>query len=135
MSVPASENEFMQYWSKLTDDEKQSLLSIAKQYVLQKENITGAEDIHLQLLQEERADYFAGKRRPFSWEEVKQLAVDKEKRMAVAVLLFDDGLLSSGQASGFVGISKREFLETAGNYGVSIFGETPSDLKTSFLDK
>lgn len=125
----------MQYWSKLKDEEKKSLLEIAKQFVFLKEDVTGTEEFHQQLLQEERASYGTRKNKSFSWEEVKQMAVDKEKRMAVAVLLFEEGLLSSGQAAGFVGISKREFLETAGNYGVSIFGETPSDLKTSFLDK
>lgn len=49
--------------------------------------------------------------------------------MAVAVVLFDKGIFSSGQSAEFAGISKREFIENAGKYGVSVFGETPEDLK------
>jgi len=44
--------------------------------------------------------------------------------MAVAAILFNKGILSSGQAADFAKISKREFLESAGKYGVSIFGGT-----------
>lgn len=59
---------------------------------------------------------------------------EKEIKMAVAAILFEKAILSSGQAAEFVGISKREFLESVGNYGVSIFGETASDLKTFSFD-
>lgn len=52
---------------------------------------------------------------------------EKEARMTIAYALFDKGILSSGQAAKFVGISKREFLETVGQYGVSIFGESEED--------
>ena len=55
-------------------------------------------------------------------------------KMTVAGVLFEKGILSSGQAAEFVGISKREFLETVGKYGFSIFGEAPADLKTDLLD-
>jgi len=57
---------------------------------------------------------------------------EKEVRMTIAAVLFDKGILSSGQAANFVGISKRIFLETVGQYGVSIFGETIEDLKAPF---
>jgi predicted HTH domain antitoxin len=53
---------------------------------------------------------------------------EREVKMAVAALLFDKGILSSGQAAEYAGITKREFLEIVGNYGVSIFGETAEDL-------
>jgi len=53
---------------------------------------------------------------------------EREVKMAVAALLFDKGILSSGQAAEYAGITKREFLEMVGNYGVSIFGETAEDL-------
>lgn len=49
---------------------------------------------------------------------------DQEVKMAVAALLFDKGILTSGQAAEYAGVSKREFIETVGQYGVSIFGET-----------
>lgn len=57
---------------------------------------------------------------------------EKEIKMAVAAILFDKAILSSGQAAEFVGITKREFLENVGKYGVSIFGETAEDLKAPF---
>lgn len=57
---------------------------------------------------------------------------EKEIKMAVAAILFDKAILSSGQAAEFVGITKREFLENVGKYGVSIFGETLEDLKAPF---
>ncbi len=54
---------------------------------------------------------------------------EREARMTIAAALFDKGIFSSGQSAEFVGISKREFLETVGNFGVSIFGETVEDLR------
>jgi predicted HTH domain antitoxin len=54
---------------------------------------------------------------------------EQDVKMAVAAILFEKGTLSSGQAADFAGISKREFIETVGKYGVSIFGETVEDLK------
>jgi hypothetical protein len=59
-------------------------------------------------------------------------ANELEVRMAVAALLFDKGQLSSGQAAEFVGITKREFIESVGRFGVSVFGETTEDLKRPF---
>jgi len=50
-------------------------------------------------------------------------------KMQLAAQLFATGGLSSGQAADLVGISKREFLENVGKYGVSIFGETIEDLE------
>jgi predicted HTH domain antitoxin len=57
---------------------------------------------------------------------------EKEIKMAIAAILFDKAILSSGQAAEFVGITKREFIETVGKYGVSLFGESAEDLKASF---
>jgi len=57
---------------------------------------------------------------------------EQEIKMAVASILFDKAILSSGQAADFAGITKRKFIETVGNYGVSIFGETVEDLRTQF---
>lgn len=53
---------------------------------------------------------------------------EKEAKMIIASALFDKSILTSGQAAKFVGVSKREFLESVGQYGVSIFGETEEDL-------
>ncbi|CAN5912123.1 hypothetical protein BH24BAC1_BH24BAC1_26690 [soil metagenome] len=59
---------------------------------------------------------------------------EHEARMAIAATLFDRGILSSGQAAEWVGISKREFLETVGSYNVSIFGESVEDLEKPLDD-
>jgi predicted HTH domain antitoxin len=50
-------------------------------------------------------------------------------KMQLAAHLFEKGIMSSGQAAELVGISKREFLETVGKYGVSIFGESIEDIE------
>ncbi len=55
---------------------------------------------------------------------------EKEIRMAVAAILFEKAIFSSGQAAEFVNITKREFIEAVGKFGVSIFGETKNDLKS-----
>jgi predicted HTH domain antitoxin len=54
---------------------------------------------------------------------------EKDVKMQLAAHLYDKGIMSSGQAADLVGISKREFIETVGRYGVSIFGETIDDLE------
>ncbi len=50
-------------------------------------------------------------------------------RMLIAASLFDQGILSSGKAAELVGITRKQFLEDVGKYGVSIFGETSEDLE------
>jgi len=54
---------------------------------------------------------------------------EKTFKMEIAAFLFDKEVLSSGQAAKMIGISRREFLENVGKYGVSIFGETWEDLE------
>ena len=54
---------------------------------------------------------------------------EKEVRMIVAAKLFEQGKLSSGRAAEVAGITKREFIETVGKYGVSIFGTQPEELE------
>lgn len=54
---------------------------------------------------------------------------EKDVKMQLAAHLFEKGIVSSGQAADLVGISKREFIETVGKYGVSIFGESIDDLE------
>ena len=49
--------------------------------------------------------------------------------MQLAAGLYDKGIMSSGQAAHMVGISKREFIESVGQYGISIFGENVDDLE------
>lgn len=52
----------------------------------------------------------------------------QEVKMIIAASLFEQGILSSGQAAELVGITRRLFLEEVGKYGVSIFNYPPSDL-------
>lgn len=54
---------------------------------------------------------------------------EREVKLSVAYILFDKGLFSSGEAALFGGVTKRNFLENASSYGISIFGETVEDLK------
>lgn len=49
-------------------------------------------------------------------------------KMQLAGQLFEKGIMSSGQAADLVGISKREFIENIGKYGISIFGESIEDI-------
>jgi len=53
-----------------------------------------------------------------------------EVKMAVAAILFDRGIITSGQAASFIGISKRQFIERVGKYGISVFNETTDDLRS-----
>jgi hypothetical protein len=80
MGAPSLDNEFMQYWSKLTLVEKESLLNVAKNYVLLKDEETDLMGMRRQLIQEEREKYLKGEGKSYSWDEVKQMAIDKEKR-------------------------------------------------------
>lgn len=54
---------------------------------------------------------------------------DFDLKMILACQLYQHGKLSSGQAAGLVGISKREFIEKMGSYGYSIFSESVEDLR------
>ncbi len=58
----------------------------------------------------------------------EEVELDKVK-MIIAASLFEQGILSSGQAAELVGITRRQFLEEVGKYGVSIFGETAEDIE------
>ena len=54
---------------------------------------------------------------------------DSDLKMILAAKLFEMGELSSGQASKMVGITRREFLESVGKYGVSIFQYDADELE------
>ena len=48
--------------------------------------------------------------------------------MMIAVRLYERGTLSMGQAAELAGRSRREFMETLGSYGVSIFNYPASEI-------
>lgn len=73
------DSEFMQYWLKLSLIQKESLLSVAKNFVgLQSE--TDVTDLRKKLIQEEREKYLQGEGKSFSWQEVKNMALNKDQR-------------------------------------------------------
>ena len=73
------DSEFMQYWLKLSLGQKESLLSVAKNFV-GLENETEGADLRKKLIQEERERYLRSEGRSYSWEEVKNMAINKDIR-------------------------------------------------------
>lgn len=59
---------------------------------------------------------------------------DYDFLMIIAVKLYEDAMLSSGQAAQMVGLSKRAFIEMLGKYGVSVFSNSISDLHTDIAN-
>jgi predicted HTH domain antitoxin len=55
--------------------------------------------------------------------------MDFDLKMLIASKLYEDGRVSSGQASEIVGVSKRAFVEIMGKYNTSLFGYDFSDLE------
>jgi hypothetical protein len=80
MTVPLLDNEFMKYWSKLTLVEKESLLSVAKNYVQLKGEEYDTDELRKQLVKEEREKYLKSEGTSYTWDEVKEMAANKEKR-------------------------------------------------------
>lgn len=79
MAAPSLDSEFMQYWSKLTLVEKESLMNVAKNYVQLKEN-EDLSDTRTKLILAERAAYMRGEGKSFSWKEIKERALNKDRR-------------------------------------------------------
>ena len=80
MAAPVLDTEFMQYWKQLTAVEKESLLNVARQYVELKKEENDTDGLRKQLVMEERAKYLKGEGKSYTWDEVKDLAVNKKKR-------------------------------------------------------
>jgi predicted HTH domain antitoxin len=59
---------------------------------------------------------------------------EKEAKTSMAANLYQMGKLSIGQAAELAGYSKRAFMEIIGNYGVSIFNYSESDLENDILN-
>jgi predicted HTH domain antitoxin len=55
---------------------------------------------------------------------------DYDFSMIIAAKLYEDKILSSGQAAEIAGLSKRTFIELLGRYGVSVFYNSISDLNS-----
>jgi len=78
-AAPSLDSEFMQYWIKLSLVQKESLLSVAKNFVgLESED--NVVDLRKKLIQEEREKYLRGEGKSLSWDEVKKMACNKDQR-------------------------------------------------------
>jgi hypothetical protein len=73
------DSEFMHYWLRLSLVQKESLLNVAKNFVGLREEADVA-DLRKQLIQEERQKYLRGEGKSFNWDEVKSMALNKDKR-------------------------------------------------------
>ena len=56
-------------------------------------------------------------------------ATEAELKMILASRLYENGQLSLGQAADVAGLTKRTFSELLGQYGVSLFSQTPEELR------
>jgi len=54
---------------------------------------------------------------------------DKEAAMLLAVKLYEQGKISSGQGAEIAGFTKRTFIELLGRYNVSIFNYGAEELE------
>jgi hypothetical protein len=78
-TAPGLDNEFMKYWLKLSLVQKESLLSVAKNFVGLKDDLE-VTDLRKKLVLEERAKYLQGEGKAYSWEDVKKMALNKDQR-------------------------------------------------------
>ena len=80
MAIPLLDNEFLQYWSKLSVVEKESLITVARNYVQAKHDESDTTDLRKKIIQQERDNYLQGEGQSYSWEQVKAMALDKSNR-------------------------------------------------------
>ena len=56
----------------------------------------------------------------------------QEIKMLLASKLYEQGLLSVGQAASVAGLSKRTFMELLGHYQVSVLNYSAEDISEDF---
>lgn len=59
---------------------------------------------------------------------------DYDFSMIIASKLYQDGVLSAGQAAKIVGVTKRTFIELLGKYGVSVFSNSITELHSDIAN-
>ena len=59
---------------------------------------------------------------------------EAELKMILASRLYENGLLSLGQAADAAGLTKRTFSELLGQYGVSLFSQSAEELQEDILN-
>ena len=52
----------------------------------------------------------------------------------LAAKMYEDGILTAGQASEIAGLTKRAFIEIMGKYGVSVFSSNVEDLENDITN-
>ncbi|MEO8852850.1 MAG: UPF0175 family protein [Ginsengibacter sp.] len=57
-----------------------------------------------------------------------------ETKIFLAAKLYEKGALSLGQAANLAGYSKREFMELLGNFEVSLFNYSESELENDIIN-
>lgn len=78
------DNEFMQYWSQLSAVQKESLLLVAKNYLNSGSSQEVEADARKRLILRDREEYLSNSgASSFTWDQVKQMAIDKGKRNAL----------------------------------------------------
>lgn len=55
--------------------------------------------------------------------------ISRDVKLYAALMLYQLGKLSSGMAAQMAGLSRVEFLNLCGEYGVSVFQYTPEELE------
>lgn len=58
----------------------------------------------------------------------------QEAKNILAARLYENGTLSMGQAADLAGSSKRIFMEMLGNYGVSVFNQSATELENDIAN-
>ncbi len=66
MAASGLDNEFMQYWLKLSLGQKESLSNVAKNFVELRDE-ADTTDVRQMLVQEEREEYLRGEGKSFIW--------------------------------------------------------------------
>lgn len=59
---------------------------------------------------------------------------NQELMMRIATKLYEEGILSFGQAARWAGLTKRTFIELSGKYGVSVFSTSIGDLESDIVN-
>ena len=80
MAAHLLDSEFMEYWAKLSVVQKESLLSVARNYVQSPDTAASVAELRKKMILQDRQHYLQGKGTTYSWEQVKQMALNKEKR-------------------------------------------------------
>ena len=60
--------------------------------------------------------------------------MSRDVKLYAALMLFQLGKLSSGMAAQMAGITRVEFLNLCGEYGISVFQYTPEELAAELAD-